>query len=242
MMWYPNPAAARLHQDKELRTLYACIGVSVVLHGLAMLSFPALRPADRQDETRALTALFAARSEPATVAPVPVPRKPQDRRLVEAPTLPQQPAAPAPAAVAEAAEPTPAPPSPPSAALPSLASTAPEPVASDLPARPSPDAVDASLLNAYRLALIDAAKRYKRYPFKAMERGWEGRVEVRVVVGADGTIKSALVRSSSRYQVLDEQALEMVKRAFNALAQVRPAPRGREFTVDIPVVFELQTG
>ena len=240
MMWYPNPAAARQHHDKELRTLYACIGVSVVLHGLAMLSFPALQPADRQDETRALTALFAARSEPAAVA-VPVPRKPRERRESEVPTPLQKPVDPAPVAAAEAAEPAPAPPSPQPAASPSLASTALEPVASDLPARPS-ETIDASLLNAYRLALIDAAKRYKRYPVQAMERGWEGRVEVRVVVGADGTIKSALVWSSSRYQVLDEQALEMVKKAFNALAQVRPAPRGREFTVDIPVVFELQTG
>ena len=102
--------------------------------------------------------------------------------------------------------------------------------------------VDPSLFDAYRLALIDAAKRYKRYPVQAMERGWEGRVEIRVVVDANGTIKSALVKSSSRYQVLDDQALEMVKKAFNALAQVRPAPRGREFTVDVPVVFELQTG
>jgi hypothetical protein len=34
----------------------------------------------------------------------------------------------------------------------------------------------------------------------------------------------------------------MVKKAFKALAQVRPAPLGREFTVDVPVVFELQTG
>jgi protein TonB len=241
MMWYPNPATARLHHDKELRTLYACIGVSVVLHGLAMLSFPALQPADRQDETRALTALFATRSEPAVLAPVPVQRKPRERRESEVPAPLQKPVDPVPVAVAEA-EPTPAPPSPQPPASPSLASTAPEPVASDLPARPSPEAIDASLLNAYRLALIDAAKRYKRYPVQAMERGWEGRVEVRVVVGADGTIKSALVRSSSRYQVLDEQALEMVKKAFNALAQVRPAPRGREFTVDIPVVFELQTG
>ena len=98
------------------------------------------------------------------------------------------------------------------------------------------------MFDAYRLALINAAKRYKRYPVQAMERGWEGRVEIRLVVDANGAIKSALVKTSSRYQVLDDQALEMVRRAFNALAQVQPAPRGREFTVDVPVVFELQTG
>src|SRR5262249_58179041 len=114
------------------------------------------------------------------------------------------------------------------------------PVPTAAPARPDSEAVDPRLFDAYRLALINAAKRYKRYPVQAMERGWEGRVEIRLIVDANGAIKSALVKTSSRYQVLDDQALEMVKRAFNDLAQA--APRGREFTVDVPVVFELQTG
>jgi protein TonB len=126
--------------------------------------------------------------------------------------------------------------------LPSVAPSAAEPAAAERPAGSPPEALDPSLLEAYRLALIDAARRYKRYPAQAMERGWEGRVEIRVVVGANGTIKSALVKRSSRYQILDEQALDMVRRAFNALDQVQPVPRGREFTVDVPVVFELQTG
>jgi protein TonB len=123
-----------------------------------------------------------------------------------------------------------------------VASASPQPVPADAPTELRTETFDSSLFDAYRLALIDAAKRYKRYPVQAMERGWEGRVEVRVVVGANGMIKSALVKSSSRYQILDEQALEMVRRAINALAQVQPAPRGREFTVDVPVIFELQTG
>jgi protein TonB len=144
---------------------------------------------------------------------------------------------PAPAAAPSTPEPAPAP-----SAGPPIAAVAAEPAPAEAAARDSPEVPDASLLEAYRLALIDAAKRYKRYPMQAMERGWEGRVEIRVVVGANGMIKSALVKRSSRYQVLDDQALDMVRRAFNALAQDRPAPRGREFSVDVPVIFELQTG
>jgi hypothetical protein len=34
----------------------------------------------------------------------------------------------------------------------------------------------------------------------------------------------------------------MVRKAFSAIAQVQPVPRGREFTVDVPVIFELRTG
>jgi protein TonB len=236
-MWYPNPAAARLHHDRQLRTLCACLGVSIALHGLAMLSFPALRPADRPDETRVLTALFASRAEPAAVASVADSRRPREPREAE-PRVPLlKPTDPAPVTAAPAPVQAPAP--PPSAPA-SLASSSSEAAAA--PVKPVAETFDPSLFDAYRLALISAAKRYKRYPVQAMERGWEGRVEIRVVVDANGTIKSALVKSSSRYQILDNQALDMVRRALNALTEVRPAPRGREFTVDIPVIFELGTG
>ena len=239
-MWYPNPAAARLQHDRQLRTLYVCLGVSIALHGLAMLSFPALRPADHPDDARVLTALFASRTEPAAVAPVPVRGKPREQREAEPQAPTQRLVDPIP--VATAVEPiltqVPVPPASP----PSPASSAPELAPTVAAAKVPAEAVDSSLFDAYRLALISAAKRYKRYPLQAMERGWEGRVEIRVVVDANGTIKSALVKSSSRYPILDNQALDMVRRALNALTEVRPAPRGRELTVDVPVIFELGTG
>ena len=236
-MWYPDPVAARLHYHRQMRMLYACLGASIALHGAAMLWFPAGRPAFRPDETRELTALFAAQPEPAAVAPAP--RKPRARQEAEVqPPLPKPPE-PAPVASPSAPEPAAAPAE--AAAGSPVAASAPAQPRAEVPAKPA-DVLDPSLFDAYRLALINAAKRYKRYPLQAMERGWEGRVEIRVVVDANGAIKSALVKTSSRYQVLDDKALEMVRRAFNALAQEQPAPRGREFTVDVPVIFELQTG
>jgi len=220
--------------------LYTCLGVSIALHGLAMFSFPGSRPADHSDDARVLTALFASRADPAALAPVPVRGKPRERREAEPQVPIQRPVVPDP--VATAIEPASTqPPAPPPAAPASLASSSLEPAPTAI-ARVPAEAPDSNLFDAYRLALINAAKRYKRYPLQAMERGWEGRVEIRVVVDANGTIKSALVKSSSRYQILDEQALDMVRKAFSAVAQVQPAPRGREFTVDVPVIFELRTG
>ena len=237
-MGYSDLAAARGHHDGQLRTLYVCLGVSVALHALAMLVFPGLRTVAAPADAPALTALFASVSAD-PVAPVP-PRKPRERRESDPLATPLKPIDPVPQATPKAAEPAPVQAvSPEPAAASSVASASPAAVPSEAPAA---ETVDPNLFDAYRLALIDAAKRYKRYPVQAMERGWEGRVEIRVVVDANGMIKSALVKSSSRYRVLDDQALEMVKKAFNALAQVQPAPRGREFTVDVPVVFELQTG
>lgn len=240
-MAYSNLAATRWHHDQELRTLYACLGVSIALHALAMLALPGLRPMAVSADAPALTALFASAStDPA--APL-LPRKPNERREPQARVPLQKAVDPVPAATPEAVEPAPiqAPNSEPGPS-PAVASVSPEPAASEAPVSPPVEAVDPNLFDAYRLALINAAKRYKRYPVQAMERGWEGRVEIRVVIDVNGSIKSALVKISSRYQILDDQALEIVRKAFNALAQVRPAPRGREFTLDVPVVFELQTG
>ncbi|HKW36626.1 MAG TPA: energy transducer TonB [Burkholderiales bacterium] len=236
-MWYPDLAAARWHHDRELRTLYACLGASIALHAAAMLVFPGLRPLAAPVDVPALTALFEAVS--ASPAARAAPRRPPERREPEPRRAPDS----VPVATPKVAEPAPVQaPGPAPVAPPAVAPASPESASGRTPARPPAEAVDPSLFDAYRLALIDAAKRYKRYPVQAMEKGWEGRVEIRLVVDANGTIKSALVKSSSRYRVLDDQALDMVRKAFNALAQVRPAPRGREFTVDVPVVFELQTG
>jgi protein TonB len=237
-MWYPDPGTARLHHDRQARTLYACLGVSIALHVLAIFSFPVLRLADHPDDARVLTALFASRPEPAAAARVPVPARPRERREAE-PLAPLERVDPEPVAVEPTLTHAPAPQPEPTLAV---ASVSPPPVPTETIAKLPAEAVDPRLFDAYRLALIDAAQRYKHYPPPAIQKGWEGRVEIRVVVDANGTIKSALVKSSSRYRILDDQALDMVRRAFNALAQVQPAPRGREFIVDVPVIFELRTG
>ena len=93
-------------------------------------------------------------------------------------------------------------------------------------------------MDQYRLALIAATRRYKRYPAIAMEKGWQGRVEVRMVIGANGMLADASVRSGSGHEILDRQAVEMLKKGKTTI----PIPaklRGREFHVDVPVIFNL---
>lgn len=125
------------------------------------------------------------------------------------------------------------------AALPAAAGSAPaagEPTAAP---RPGDDALDLGSLAQFRLALIGTAKRYRLYPESAVERGWHGRVTVRLAFDAEGAIAAALVRRSSGHATLDEQALDMLRKAA-ALTPVPPALRSREFAVDVPVVFELR--
>ena len=97
---------------------------------------------------------------------------------------------------------------------------------------------DAGTLEQYRLALIVAMRRYKRYPAIAMEKGWQGRVEVHMVIGANGMVASASIKSSSGHEILDNQALDMIEKGKTAV----PIPvslRGREFSIDVPVIFKL---
>ena len=103
----------------------------------------------------------------------------------------------------------------------------------------SGDAADPATLGQYRIAIISAAKRYKRYPRLAIDNNWEGQAEIRMVVGADGGIASISIRSPSGFEVLDQQALEMIRKA-KPLAPIPPALRGKAFTIDVPVVFSLK--
>ena len=99
---------------------------------------------------------------------------------------------------------------------------------------------DAGTLDQYRLALIVATRRYKRYPAIAMEKGWQGRVEVRMVIGANGMLASTSVRASSGHEVLDNQAMDMLKKG-KPLVQIPASLRGREFSIDVPVIFNLES-
>lgn len=107
-------------------------------------------------------------------------------------------------------------------------------------ARPVGEA-DAGTLDKYRLELITMARRYKRYPAQAMENGWQGKVEIRLVIGANGFTQGLSIRTSSGYEILDKQALDIVIKA-KPLTPIPASLRGREFTIDIPVIFDLQTG
>jgi protein TonB len=103
------------------------------------------------------------------------------------------------------------------------------------------EAMDPGSLGQYRLALLGSARRHKLYPEIARERGWQGRVAIELVIGSDGALASASVRQSSGHGLLDREALEMLKRAA-ALTVVPPALQGREFRLEVPVLFELRNG
>ena len=97
------------------------------------------------------------------------------------------------------------------------------------PGPPAQSAPDTGALDIYRLELMQMARKYKRYPRAAMDNNWEGRVVVRMVVGANGMISSISVATSTGHELLDKQALDMIQKAKGGVL-IPSALRGREFT------------
>jgi TonB family protein len=71
----------------------------------------------------------------------------------------------------------------------------------------------------------------------AMDNNWEGRTDVRIVFGADGKRLSITIARSSGHETLDRQALDTVSKAF---VPVPAALRGKEFALEIPVIYSLK--
>lgn len=238
------------------RALLGCVLASIALHALVLLG---LSLGEESAPPRKALLVLTARLAPVATAPreqlqpsqllppsskpVPEPRpEPSKPALKPAPAV-QKPVP------AEATKTTPAE----AAAAASTTATASAAPAAPGQARSAPQApagvtteagarsgseADAGTLEQYRLALIVATRRYKRYPAIAMEKGWQGRVEVHMVIGANGMIASASIKTSSGYEILDNQALDMLKKGKTTV-QIPASLRGREFSINVPVIFNL---
>lgn len=155
----------------------------------------------------------------AVAAPLLAPPRPSPlpRFSVAAPSDAFAPAAPRAVAAAEAAKP------------PSAAGTGRAGAAAD----------ERAALAQYRRAVMAQAQRLGRYPRLALDNDWQGEARVHMVVGAQGKLAALAIGRGSGYAVLDRQALRMVRRA-EPLAPIPRVLRGRQFTVEIPVIFRLR--
>ncbi len=191
---------------------------------------------------------------PAPVPPGPVPAAPEPKPPVplrkESPVRPEILAAPtSPAAVRQEPLPKPASDSTPEAvrrSAPELPSSpAPSPVEAsrggDTPVSApaaSSDGIQVDGIRQYRLSLAAQARKFKRYPARAMEAGMSGTTEVRVVVAPSGFPQDVSMVKTSGYDLLDQAALDMIRKAVPRTAIPEPL-RGRSFVVSLPVVFDL---
>jgi protein TonB len=86
--------------------------------------------------------------------------------------------------------------------------------------------------------LWDRVARLKRYPHTARANHLEGRVVIRAVITEDGRLAEANVSESSGHSVLDEDALEVIRRAC-PLKLKQPLGR-RQVVVQVPINYRLE--
>jgi protein TonB len=238
--------------------LLPALAASVALHAALLAGVPDLWTYSERPATAPLNAWLEPGAPAAAVPELPAAATPPAERDAPQPKRaapgrkPAAVAAPASVAVTtpERAEPAPSPAAEPAtiaaaanAPAASATSDAPPALALGTPTlapRPGDDALEAGSLAQYRLALIGAAKRLKHYPAQAIDRGIEGRVDVRLVIGADGAPAAVLVKRSSGHEVLDRQAVDTMRRA-TAATPIPPALRNREIVVEIPLLYELKS-
>jgi protein TonB len=108
------------------------------------------------------------------------------------------------------------------------------------PAQPQVDEKLARELTAgYSQQIAAQVKKYQNYPLIAKRRFWEGTAQVRLIIGADGKVTRIELGKGTGREVLDKEALEMVRRA-SPLPLPPQELRGRELAVTVPIAFRLQ--
>ena len=208
---------------------------SVVVHGLALGWLPGLQQAQEMMSKPLRVLLPAPVTEPVAVPPAPT--FPRELRKSDAPAptpvltrSAQAPVSDAPTVPAVLAA------APVAAAEPAVAPAVSPPAPSAAVSRPVP--ADPAALAAYGRNLAGAVALHQRYPRLAQIRQWQGTALLQLELAVDGQLQSVRVLSSSGHEILDRQAIDMVRAAV-PLPPLPASLAGRSLTVDVPVVFRL---
>jgi periplasmic protein TonB len=156
--------------------------------------------------------------DPVVEPPPPPEPPPVVEPEVVLPKPPPDPPKPKPEPKAEAPKPKPErlkpqKPKPPRTAAPPPSPTAAPPVAAPAPAAPAPSTAPARVSPSWQGRVLSHLERYKRYPRAAQARRQEGVAQVRFIIDREGRVLSVKLDRSAGHEVLDEETLEMVRRA-----------------------------
>ncbi|WP_434623537.1 energy transducer TonB [Azospirillum sp. B2RO_4] len=161
--------------------------------------------------------------EPEVVLPKPPPEPPKPKPKPEKPK-PEKPKPPRPVAQPVQPAPVAAPPAP-----------APAPA----PAAPAPSAAASRAIPSWQGRLLSHLERHKRYPRAAQARRQEGVAQVRFTIDRDGNVLSVRLDRSSGVASLDEETVEMVRRASPLPAPPEEMAKDRIELV-VPVQFFIR--
>ena len=219
--------------------LAAWLLASALLHLLLLEGLPSwpppLGPPPRPAPGRLAVELIWPRQAPVAPAdaPAPAPRAAPDSGPPARPAQRQpQP---------ERAPPAPSPRARPSTGPPEEPPPATSPSSPRGPAETRPGGDPGPPLALIRGLLEERLADRFRYPLLARRRGWEGRVLLRLRIGADGRVLATEVAQGSGHRILDRAALRAV-RGLPALPLERVWERPRAFDMLLPVTYRLRDG
>lgn len=233
--------------------------LSIALHVLAATRLPSLKQEKELLLPEILKIELMAPEQPEELAPEPTPQplpepeppKPKPKPKPEPIPKPKPAPKPEPAPVAEP-PPTPEPSEP-------AVEPAPPPVISAAPVKEKPPVFTAppppppeppkprgltqqdidSARSQYGDLLGREIAKHKRYPRIAQMRRWQGETVLELQINGNGKVLSSKVQTSSTFDVLDKQALEMVERA-SPFPLPPAALRGETFMLLVPISFRLE--
>jgi TonB family protein len=104
---------------------------------------------------------------------------------------------------------------------------------------PPPPPADGATVAQFRQQFISAAARYLDYPADALNAQAEGTVVVSVRFAAGRPAAEIRVAAGSGHYALDEQALDMFRRAAASMP-LPGALRAQDFEFEVPVVYALK--
>lgn len=232
------------------------IALSIILHAFAIVMLPSVHIEKEPPEPELVIELAPIKkAEPPQPIELPKPEaKPepvkQEQKLKPEPIQPKVIPSPEPVVkskptATEAPPPQPAPEltAPPVIAVapkaetPPVVTAPPPPPPEPVKTGPSPADIDEAK-NQYGIALARELAKHKLYPKIAQMRGWEGEVILELQLDSNGNVVSSKVHTTSTFDALDKQALEMAKKA--SFPPPPEALRGRSFNILVPVSFKLE--
>ena len=107
-----------------------------------------------------------------------------------------------------------------------------------IPPQPSPEVVK-KVTDSYTNQLTRAIAKQKKYPKIAQMRQWQGEVLLNIEIDPQGNLVNANILEESRYKILNNEAIDMVKRA-SPFPQPPEELRLKNFTVLVPISFKLE--
>ena len=109
---------------------------------------------------------------------------------------------------------------------------------------PQPKAADENrermLVEQYQQIISAKIKQHEEYPPVAKRRHWEGTTVVQLQLTPEGKVTDISVVEKSGYEILDEAAVKMVRKASPLPPPPESLPR-RDRTVLVPIKFRLDS-